>query len=77
MGTGQTFGNRKQDMTYTHGTIQDPLVHGDTMTVCPVAIAVGCQKCPIFKACPVKSVIGDHKIDPDSNPADAGKNKPS
>ena len=31
------------------------------MTICPVAIAVGCKKCPIFKACPVKGVIGDYK----------------
>ena len=64
-------------MTYTQRTKQDPLVHGDTMTVCPVAIAVGCQKCPIFKVCPAKSVIGDHKNDADSKPADTGKDKPS
>ena len=31
------------------------------MVICPVAIAVGCRKCPIFKVCPVKSVIGDYK----------------
>jgi len=31
------------------------------MTICPVAIAVGCKKCPIFKACPVKGLIGDYK----------------
>ena len=29
------------------------------MTLCPVAIAVGCAKCPVFKVCPLKSVIGD------------------
>ncbi len=29
------------------------------MTLCPIALAIGCQKCPIFKVCPVKSVIGD------------------
>jgi len=29
------------------------------MTLCPIAIAVGCQKCPIFKICPVKTIIGD------------------
>lgn len=29
------------------------------MTVCPIAIAVGCKKCPIFSACPLKTVIGD------------------
>lgn len=31
------------------------------MVLCPVALAVGCRKCPIFKVCPVKSVIGDYK----------------
>lgn len=29
------------------------------MTVCPIAIAVGCNKCPAFKLCPLKSVLGD------------------
>ena len=31
------------------------------MVLCPVALAVGCKKCPIFGICPVKSVIGDYK----------------
>ena len=31
------------------------------MTVCPIAIAVGCKKCPVFAVCPLKSVIGDYK----------------
>ena len=30
------------------------------MTVCPIAIAVGCKKCPIFAVCPVKGIIGDY-----------------
>jgi hypothetical protein len=29
------------------------------MTLCPVALAVGCRKCPIFSVCPLKTVIGD------------------
>ena len=29
------------------------------MTLCPIAIVAGCQKCPAFKVCPLKSVIGD------------------
>lgn len=29
------------------------------MTLCPIALAVGCAKCPVFKICPVKSIIGD------------------
>jgi hypothetical protein len=31
------------------------------MTICPVALAVGCAKCPVFKVCPAKSIIGDQK----------------
>ena len=31
------------------------------MTLCPVALAVGCEKCPMFKICPLKTVIGDQK----------------
>ncbi len=30
------------------------------MKLCPVAIAVGCKKCPIFSICPLKSSIGDY-----------------
>ena len=33
------------------------------MVICPIAIAVGCRKCPVFSVCPVKSVIGDFKPD--------------
>jgi hypothetical protein len=32
---------------------------GATMTLCPIAIVAGCQKCPAFSVCPLKSVIGD------------------
>ena len=38
------------------------------MTICPVAIAVGCKKCPIFAICPVKTVIGDYR--PNENAAE-------
>lgn len=29
------------------------------MTLCPIALAVGCKKCPAFKICPLKRVLGD------------------
>jgi hypothetical protein len=29
------------------------------MTICPIAIVAGCQKCPAFKMCPLKTVLGD------------------
>jgi hypothetical protein len=31
------------------------------MTLCPIAIAVGCMKCPVFGLCPVKGVIGNYR----------------
>ncbi|MBX9611956.1 MAG: hypothetical protein K2X51_10095 [Burkholderiales bacterium] len=44
------------------------------MTLCPVAIAVGCKKCPMFAACPLKSVIGDQ---PPKDEKPAAKSAPS
>ena len=46
------------------------------MTLCPVAIAVGCKKCPIFKVCPVKGVIGDYKPEEKTAPKSAAKSAP-
>ncbi|MGH8460055.1 MAG: hypothetical protein ACRESS_00465 [Stenotrophobium sp.] len=42
------------------------------MTLCPVALAVGCKKCPVFKICPAKGIIGDYKPDA-APPKDDGK----
>lgn len=42
------------------------------MTLCPIAIAVGCKKCPAFTICPLKSVIGDYK-EQDETQQRAGK----
>ena len=36
------------------------------MAICPVAIAVGCKKCPVFRVCPAKGLIGDYKPDADA-----------
>lgn len=33
------------------------------MVICPIAIVAGCEKCPAFKVCPLKGVIGDQKKD--------------
>jgi len=46
------------------------------MKICPVAIAVGCVKCPVFKVCPAKGIIGDYKPGaPAAPPAAAQKEK--
>ena len=38
------------------------------MTICPIALAVGCEKCSAFKFCPLTTVLGDQEekeeIDP-------------
>ena len=48
------------------------------MVLCPIAIAVGCRKCPVFSVCPVKSVIGDFKPNVrDDAPARAPAAKPA
>lgn len=47
------------------------------MTLCPIAIAVGCKKCPAFSVCPLKGVIGDDKKEepPAAKASDAPKKK--
>ena len=30
------------------------------MTLCPVALAASCKKCPVVSVCPLKTVIGDY-----------------
>jgi hypothetical protein len=46
------------------------------MTLCPIALAAGCKKCPIFGVCPLKSVIGDYKKDDDEPKQAAQESKP-
>lgn len=41
------------------------------MTLCPVALAVGCKKCPIFAVCPVKGIIGDYHKEDEAPPKSA------
>jgi len=30
------------------------------MILCPIALVASCKKCPAFSVCPLKTVIGDH-----------------
>jgi hypothetical protein len=41
------------------------------MTLCPIALAAGCKKCPAVSVCPLKTVLGDY---PKSG-ADAGRDQ--
>lgn len=34
------------------------------MTLCLIANSVGCRKCPVFKVCPVKGLIGNLRDTP-------------
>ena len=45
------------------------------MTLCPVALAAGCRKCPVVGVCPLKGVIGDYRKE-DDPPAQAAQDKP-
>jgi hypothetical protein len=46
------------------------------MTLCPIALAAGCKKCPAFAVCPLKTVIGDY--DPSAaTKKPAAKSKPA
>jgi hypothetical protein len=46
------------------------------MTLCPVALAVGCKKCPIFSVCPLKTTIGDQpKVAPTAAPRAKSRKK--
>jgi len=42
------------------------------MTLCPMSIAVGCKKCPVFSVCPLKGIIGDYKKKEESKPKSSG-----
>jgi len=43
------------------------------MVLCPVALAIGCRKCPVFAVCPLKSTIGDYAPPATPSPRAAGK----
>ena len=45
------------------------------MTLCPIALAVGCTKCPAFSMCPLKGVIGDYKAPEQTQPKQQPDNK--
>jgi len=46
------------------------------MTLCPIAVVVGCRKCPAFRVCPLKTVIGDQsKEPPPTAPSRASRSK--
>ena len=49
------------------------------MTLCPIALAVGCKRCIAFSVCPLKTLIGDYqevqKATPTNAPAPAKTRK--
>jgi hypothetical protein len=45
------------------------------MTLCPIAVVASCKQCPVFKVCPLKNVLGDHKPDNTIKKANGSKEK--
>jgi len=46
------------------------------MTLCPIAVVAGCRKCPAFRVCPLKTVLGDQaKEPPPTVPSEATRRK--
>ena len=39
------------------------------MTLCPIAVVAGCQKCPAFSIGPLKGVLGDQAKPEPKKPA--------
>lgn len=46
------------------------------MTLCPIALVVGCKKCPAFAVCPLKGVIGDYKNADETQTKQPAENPP-
>ena len=44
-----------------------------TMTLCPIAILSRCEKCPAFKICPLKGVIGSPPATKTEKPSASAK----
>ena len=38
------------------------------MRICPIAIAIGCKKCLVFKFCILTSVLGDQEVKDEIDP---------
>ena len=47
------------------------------MKLCPIALIASCKKCPLFKVCPLKSVIGDYKKPDETQTEHHAENAPS
>lgn len=45
------------------------------MVICPIALAVGCNKCPAVSVCPLKASLGDY-VPPAANDTKAADAKP-
>ena len=45
------------------------------MTLCPIAIVAGCEKCPAFNMCPLKGVLGDQVKKEEAVPQESDKEK--
>jgi len=46
------------------------------MTLCPLALVAGCQKCPLVALCPLKGIIGDYR-EPEEVPPPTPAKRPT
>jgi hypothetical protein len=49
------------------------LIRKTYMTLCPIAVVAGCNKCPAFKICPMTKILGDVPKDAPAKSADKKK----
>ena len=46
------------------------------MTLCPIALAASCKKCPAVTFCPLKTVLGDYPKTPEKKGDTAASKSP-
>lgn len=57
----QPYERRRYEPSACQGSRRASHEPESPMTLCPVALAIGCKKCPIVRVCLVKGLIGDYK----------------
>jgi hypothetical protein len=75
-GTALKLGISSPDLTptpqmnaFTDGGFRNQLqIARNQMTLCPIALAASCNKCPAVTLCPLKSVLGDYEKPAETKP---------
>ena len=59
--TGLPIAQNQSSRQSRHSRFAATRTKRSLMTICPIAVISSCKKCPAFKACPLKGVIGDYQ----------------